>query len=171
MYGSHAIPVGVTQCPAPSHFESPTFWFVAGLQLPAMQTVVTPYFLQAPLPSQTPSRPQLEVASGPHAPCAGLAPFDSSVHLPRFVVWLHDLQDSVHGASQHTPSAQFPLTQSALLVQTCPLIRIGVRSAGGPRSFGARPPRSTAPNGSSAMSSPGLTGSCPFFQQVSSIAQ
>jgi len=81
--GSQVTEFGVTQWPAPSHLEAPVALFVAGLQLPEVQTLLS-HSWQAPWPSQVPSRMQVDCGSGPQSawPACGMVPAGMSVQVP-----------------------------------------------------------------------------------------
>jgi hypothetical protein len=74
------------------------------------------------LPSQVPSRPQVETAlfeqtSGER----GASPAATKLQVPGADVVLHDLQVSVQAVLQQSPSTQNPLVQSALQAHAAPL--------------------------------------------------
>jgi len=67
------------------------------------------------LPSQVPSRPQLEVSdSGQVLGRRGLSPAETKPQRPGELEVLQDLQVSVQALLQQTPSTQKPLAQSPL---------------------------------------------------------
>jgi hypothetical protein len=108
------------QRPSPSQ----TFAFVteAPLQVPSWQIVPPRYFRQAPLPSQVPSRPQVDWAdTGQMLAERGMTPAGTKVQTPGEPGTLQDLHVSVQALSQQRPSTQNPLWQSASQPHALPL--------------------------------------------------
>ena len=151
-YGSQAtIVVGATQFPLPSHFESPICFPAA--HEPALQTTLS-HLRQLPLPSQVPSRPQLDGACAPQVPWAGMAPAETGEQVPARPATLHDEQAPMHAVSQQTLSTQFADEHWPAVAHVVPLLL----SAGMLMSI-SEPPvdRSSFPDGCS-----------PFFQHMPS---
>jgi hypothetical protein len=74
------------------------------------------------LPSQVPSRPQVETALfGQTSAVRGGSPAATKLQVPGAEVVLHDLQLSVHAVLQQSPSTQNPVVQSALHAHAAPL--------------------------------------------------
>jgi hypothetical protein len=76
---------------------------------------------QAPLPSQLPSRPQVEtLAAGQVAGSRGGRPTGTRLQVPTAPWTLQDLHVSVQAEEQHTPSTQNPLVHSPSQPQAPP---------------------------------------------------
>ncbi len=76
------------------------------MHLAGLQIVPAAYRRQAPLPSQTPSVPQLPVPWSTHLPFGSAVPMATGPQRPADPESLHDEQLEVHALSQQTPSAQ-----------------------------------------------------------------
>lgn len=92
----------------------------------APQLVPDSYFLQPPLPSQSPFRLQVAAPSSGHS-LSGSESSATFAQVPSapapFFAAVQAWQAPVQGASQHTPSTQFPVTHCELPVQLLPLAR------------------------------------------------
>jgi hypothetical protein len=97
---------------------------------PASQTVPATWLRQAPLPSQVPSRPQLDACdAGQSVGCRGALPAGTMVQTPGDPCTLQARQVSLQEVLQQTPSAQKPLWQSLLQAQASPFGRPAPASA------------------------------------------
>ena len=97
---------------------------------PASQTVPATWLRQAPLPSQVPSRPQVEASdAGQSIGWRGAFPAGTTVQIPGDPCTLQARQVSLHEVLQQTPSAQKPLWQSLLQAQASPFGRAAPASA------------------------------------------
>ena len=88
------------------------------VQLAAAQMVPAAYLRQAPLPSQTPSVPQLTVPWSTQSPLGSALPAATAEHLPARPLSLQEKQLEVQALSQQTPSAQKFDKHSAATAQT-----------------------------------------------------
>jgi hypothetical protein len=133
-------------------------------QAPASQTVPATWRRQAPLPSQVPSRPQLDAGDAEQSVgCRGAFPAGTTVQIPGDPCTLQARQVSLHEVLQQTPSAQKPLWQSLLQAQASPFGRaapalakqlIVIASSEPSRAASGRlfddPPQLTTPSASSS---------------------
>jgi hypothetical protein len=91
---------------------------------PGLQTVPATCRRQAPLPSQVPSRPQVDASDGAQSVgIRGGPPAGMTVQIPGEPWRSQARQVSVHALLQQTPSAQKPVWQSLLQAQASPFIR------------------------------------------------
>ena len=117
-----------------------------------MQTTLS-HLRQLPLPSQVPSRPQLDGACALHVPWAGIAPAETGEQVPTRPATLHAEHAAVHAVSQQTPSMQFDDEHSSAVAHAAPF----------PCGVGTL---MSTPEPLPARSSP--EGCSPFFQHVPS---
>lgn len=83
-------------------------------QRPAVHMVPSGYRRQAPLPSQSPSKPQVVTASALHWPwTTGGRPLGTGEHVPMLPARLQAIHGPVQALLQHTPSTQFPVPHSS----------------------------------------------------------
>jgi hypothetical protein len=81
------------------------------------------------LPSQVPSRPQVDTSDAGHAVASrGTPPAGTKLQVPGDPWTLQDLQLSVQAVLQHTPSTQVPLWQSLAQPQASPFILLPLAS-------------------------------------------
>ena len=106
--GAQIVAGPALQRPDPSHtFTSTT---APAEHAPALQTVPATCFRQPPLPSQVPSRPQVDSSEAGHWLAAwGALPAGTNVQVPGDPWTLHAMQVPVHAVLQQTPSTQNPL--------------------------------------------------------------
>jgi len=106
--GAQIVAGPALQRPDPSHtFTSTT---APAEQAPALQTVPAMCLRQPPLPSQVPSRPQVDSSDAGHWFAAwGALPAGTDVHVPGDPWTLHAMHVPVQAVLQQTPSTQNPL--------------------------------------------------------------
>ena len=108
------------QVPWPS--QTRTFWTAAPLQVPDPQLAPATRLRQAPLPSQVPSKPQLDGSeAGQVLVERGVEPAGTNAQTPGELGVLQDLQVPVQALLQQRPSTQKPLAQSPAQPQARPL--------------------------------------------------
>jgi hypothetical protein len=108
------------QVPWPS--QTRTFLTAAPSQVPVPQLVPGTRLRQVPLPSQVPSRPQLEGSdAGQVLAIRGAEPAGTKAQTPGELGVLQDLQVPVQALLQHRLSTQKPLAQSPPQLQASPL--------------------------------------------------
>jgi hypothetical protein len=105
------------QAPPPSQTAANVS--VPPVQDSGVQTVLAGYLRQAPAPSQVPSCPHDGAPSSAQPP-RGSVPGAAGTHTPACSGVAHDMQAPAHAVSQHRPSAQKPLSQSAGAAQGAP---------------------------------------------------
>ena len=107
MNGTHELVEPPTsQLPAPSQvLASVTDDMPAG-QDGGTHWVPAGYFWHAPLPSQLPSLPQLDVAATPQVPLGSVALAATGEHVPIDAVSVHETQGPLHMALQQTFCAE-----------------------------------------------------------------
>jgi hypothetical protein len=98
--------------------------------VPASHTVPATWLRQAPLPSQVPSRPQVDASdAGQSVGCRGALPAGTTVQIPGDPWTSQARQVSLHEVLQQMPSAQKPLWQSLVQAQASPFGRAAPASA------------------------------------------
>ena len=108
------------QVPWPS--QTRTFLTAAPSQVPVPQLAPGTRLRQAPLPSQVPSRPQLDGSeAGQVLASRGGEPAGTEAQTPGELGVLQDLQVPVQALLQQRPSTQKPLAQSPAQPQARPL--------------------------------------------------
>src|SRR5262252_1750756 len=108
--GAHDCAAGATHAPSPSQRDAACS--IVPVQVCDAQTVPEGYLLHAPVPSQTPSVPQLCGPVSSHS-LRGSVPRSANMHVPTAPCRAQLRQTSVQALSQQTPSTQNPLAQSA----------------------------------------------------------
>jgi len=109
------------QWPTPSQTLTPTT--DASAHAPALHTVPETCCRQAPLPSQVPSSPQLDVAAtGQTLGVRGAPPAGTALQFPGDPWTLQAIHVPVQAVLQQTPSTQKPLWQSRSQPQVSPII-------------------------------------------------
>jgi|SRR5665213_881046 len=108
------------QVPWPS--QTRTLLTAAPSQVPVPQLTPGTRLRQAPLPSQVPSRPQLDGPdTGQALDTRGAEPAGTKAQMPGELGALQDLQVPVQALLQHTSSTQKPLAQSPAQPHAIPL--------------------------------------------------
>jgi len=120
MYGAQAEVVAAWQFPFPSQLRAEVRVEPLVGQEAVTQVVPAAYFWQAPLPSQTPSVPQVEAPLSEQVAWGSFAPAGTLVQTPSEVVSAHDWQAPLHALLQQYPWAQKLEPHSALLAQVWP---------------------------------------------------
>jgi hypothetical protein len=161
VYGSQATNGPLRHNPLPSQINRPAI--PDPEQVPGPQTVPTTYLRHAPLPSQVPSRLQLDAAPMGHSLARrGVAPVGTTSQVPSEPGRLHDMHVPVHAELQQTPSTQNPLPHSAAQEQGCPRFvwppPLLVQASGRSAPSGVSCPASTEVTGWSAPASLGSGG-------------
>jgi hypothetical protein len=142
LYGTQIFKLPGTHRPEPLQTLIPLT--AAPSQVPARQTVPAGYCRQAPLPSQVPSCPQVDMADGAQVVALrGLMPSGTNAQVPIMPGTLHALQVSWQADAQQTPSMQNPLSQSPSQAQTVPRV---LRGAAAVRQATSEPPSFLPPS-------------------------
>jgi hypothetical protein len=132
------------QRPRPS--QTLTSTTAASAHAPALHTVPSTYMRQAPLPSQVPSSPQLDMADAAQSAAArGAPPAGTAVQMPGDPWTLHAMQVPVQAVLQQTPSTQKPLWQSLSQPHVSAIIPALVPPAVQPPGLSADPSRLPVP--------------------------
>jgi hypothetical protein len=106
--GAQIVAAPALQRPCPSQTLTPTT--APSEHEPALHTVPATWLRQLPLPSQVPSRPQVDSSEARHSFAAcGAPPAGTNVQMPGDPWTLHAMQVPVHAVLQQTPSTQKPL--------------------------------------------------------------
>jgi hypothetical protein len=99
-------------------------------QLCGAQTVPPAQSRQAPVPSQTPSVPQLVVGLATHS-APGSVPTKMAAHtpsIPPVSAAAHATQVPPQAPLQQNPSTQLPLRQASATVHAAPLLCLGTQA-------------------------------------------
>src|SRR5947207_3617281 len=107
--GAHDCAAGPAHVPSPS--QRAAAFSIVPVQVCDAQTVPEAYLRQAPVPSQTPSVPQLCAPMSSHS-LRGSVPRSASMQVPTAPCRAQVRQASVQALSQQTPSTQNPLAHS-----------------------------------------------------------
>jgi hypothetical protein len=146
-YGSHGCLTASGHLPSASQRAARVI--VEPAHEAAAQVVPTGYLRQAPAPSHTPSRPQLDAPSSGHWSRGSVAT-SAGAHVPTLPWAAHVMHVPSHAEPQQTPSTQKPLAHSAPAVHGDPATSAGRRSG---LPTGTSPPgASPVPIGASTLS-------------------
>ncbi|HEY2595773.1 MAG TPA: hypothetical protein VGK33_17920, partial [Chloroflexota bacterium] len=116
-YGAHELEVFV-QVPLPSHDAAGVK--IDPVQAAAAQPVPAAYFWQAPLPLQSPLRPQVVAPASAHW-ASGSWPAGTATQVPTEPATAQELQIEEQAVAQQTPWAQTPELQVVPTVHAVPL--------------------------------------------------
>ena len=122
-YGAHDWLAGAAHVPRPS--QRPANVSVLVLQPALWQATPATYFSQAPVPSHTPSVPQLVAPWSAQSLC-GSVPTSAGMQVPTLPTEEQVTHVPVQALLQQTPSAQKLDAQSVAVWQACPICAFGV---------------------------------------------
>ena len=145
MNGAHVWVSGAMQAPSPS--QRAADFSIVPVHDCGLQMTPEGYLWQAPVPSQTPSLPQLCTPMSSHW-LRGSVPISAGMQVPTAPCKAHVKQTSVHAPAQQTPSTQNPLSHSVAARQDVPSGWPGVPPLSPPEESPAPPSagRSYAPS-------------------------